>query len=59
MYSPKPTCSVLDNKVNADRWEIQDESETITLCSRRIGIKQFEGTFVDVAMRGARRKILG
>lgn len=25
IYSPKPTCSVLCNKVNTDRWEMQDE----------------------------------
>lgn len=59
IYSLKPKCSGLDNKVNTDRWEMQDESETSSLCSRRIGLKQFEGTFVDVAMQGARRKILG
>lgn len=59
IYSLKPKCSVLDNKANTDRWEIEDESETSSLCSRRIGIKPFEGTFVDIAMQGARRKILG
>jgi len=30
-----------------------------SLCSRRIRIKQSEATFVDVAVRGAKRKILG
>lgn len=39
IYSAKPTCSVLVNKVNTDRWETQNESETVSLCSRRIGEK--------------------
>lgn len=43
--------------LNTDRWEIKDE--TICLCSRRISIKQFEDTFVDVAVQEAERKILG
>lgn len=58
IYSLKPRCSVLDNKVNSDRWGIEDESEAVSLC-RRIGMKQFEGMFVDVAKQGAKRKILG
>ena len=49
----------LRNKVNTGRWEVQDGSETLSLCSRRIRIKQFESMFVDIAMQGPKRKILG